>query len=106
MFYLKGVSWANDTGIDVLLVYIALESDFKRSRTRKRASLRTADAFPVVVYIISPSEKIFFAGREATVGDASAVRRLQESLLIRTPWKDVNIIDKLVGVKYSTYNRV
>ena len=90
----------------VLTVYIASESDFKRSRSRKRASLRTADAFPVVVYIISPSEKFYFAGREATVGDASAVRRLQESLLIRTPWKYFIIIVKFVGVKYSAYNRV
>jgi len=90
----------------VLTVYIALQCDFKRSRTRKRASLRTAEAFPVVLYIISPSEKFFFAGREATVGNASAFQRLQESLLIRQPRKDVIIIVKFLGVKYSAYNWV
>ena len=36
----------------------------------------------------------------------SAVRRLQESLLIRTPWKDVNIIFKLVGVKYRKIPKI
>ena len=37
-------------------------------------SLRTADAFPVVASL--PPKKLFFGGREATTGNASAVRRL------------------------------
>ena len=37
-------------------------------------SLRTADAFPVVASL--PPKNIFFGGRKATIGNASAVRRL------------------------------
>ena len=37
-------------------------------------SLRTADAFPVVASL--PPKNLFFGGREATTGNASAVRRL------------------------------
>ena len=42
-----------------------------------RLSPRTADAFPVVASL--PPQTLFFGGREATTGNASAVRRLNEA---------------------------
>ena len=39
-------------------------------------SLRIADAFPVVASLPPKNRTLFFGGREATTGNASAVRRL------------------------------
>ena len=39
-------------------------------------SLRTADAFPVVFFLPPKNSVAIFGGREATTGNASAVRRL------------------------------
>ena len=43
-------------------------------------NLRTADAFPVVASL-PPKKKKIFGGREATTGNASAVRRLGFNLI-------------------------
>ena len=45
-----------------------------RVRNPKLASLRTADAFPVVTSLPPKKSDAIFGGREATTGNASAVR--------------------------------
>ena len=45
-----------------------------RARNPKLASLRTAHAFPVVASLPPKNSDAIFGGREATIGNASAVR--------------------------------
>ena len=52
------------------------EREKRKSTIRLAGSLRTADAFPVVASLRSGSQTLFFGAREATTGNASAVRRL------------------------------
>ena len=59
-------------------------------------SLQTADAFPVVASLSS----LFFGGREATTGNASAVRRLalswlqDDNMIVEKLKKEDTIFDK------------
>ena len=59
-------------------------------------SLQTADAFPVVASLPS----LFFGGREATTGNASAVRRLalswlqDDNMIVENLKKEDTIFDK------------
>ena len=59
-------------------------------------SLQTADAFPVVASLPS----LFFGGREATTGNASAVRRLalswlqDDNMILENLKKEDTIFDK------------
>ena len=54
-------------------------------------SLRTADAFPVVASL-PPKNMLFFGGREATTGNASAVRRLVWWPTTAIRQNDVNLL--------------
>ena len=59
-------------------------------------SLQTADAFPVV----ASRPSLFFGGREATTGNASAVRRLalswlqDDNMIVENLKKEDSIFDK------------
>ena len=65
-----------NTQYETILMDKCHQRSTSRDPVRWRASLRTADVFPLVAFL---PPKLFFGGREATTGNTSAVRRLLAS---------------------------
>ena len=65
-----------NTQYETTLIDKCHQCSTSRGPVRWRASLRTADVFPVVAFL---PPKLFFGGREATTGNTSAVSTLLAS---------------------------